>query len=664
MTVYQQKLSDEVTADLARQVASQWGINGEIYTTPSEGMGDIIFDAMDGSRSMRFLNFPDQFIYQVGYVSPDYGSALMDNLPLPPFDEQVRIATDFLEPFGLLDLPYRTLPQETERGIVAFVPLLDGYPVVQEIGVDRSNIGWIDVKVNTPNQVTMVQYSHHDFLPVGQYPILTSRQAWERFSDDTEFQKSRYAVLSPERPNSYQAWVQSYQPGEQVDLYGWINTYQPVDVAQLPLVMINDLPVTGDISGLIPTNPYDVNFIHAWGEIQGKTSDGIALNLSGWEASSLIEEYITGTLQIKDSQVQLLTQERTLNLNNPPSDIPDGILVGIQGVILAGNPPTLNWKFIETGEIPFSYGASISCGGGGGGGAGNSSDADFGGGGFAFPNFDTGTAPVATQASDPYQSGDLITAVSGIASITRHLYFGDKSSTEVNFYPDPLESIAPGLSYSLIGENLTGIEQYHNLPVRVWGQVNHLDNGMAYLKIDRYEPVYPGLQIQSWNGTEQIITLEGKDVVLFTTSGGENYVIKSSLDWGAEGNLIGILGDLIEIEGFVIPDQQFGGYSILKDLAGSYPADDVVDSAQVYLWDHTQDPASNPGAALQGKVTIDKIELAYDAINLDRCQASAGQDPNMAPWLYVQPMWVFNGHFDDGRRFILQVQALPDEYLN
>src|SRR4030042_4246544 len=154
MIVYQQQLSDAVTSELARQVASQWGINGGMYTTPSEGMADIIYEAMDSSRSMRFLNFPDQFIYEVGYVTPDYGSALMDNGTLPPFDEQVRIATNFLDPFGILDLPYQTKPLETERGMVAFVPLLDGYPVVQEIGVDRSNIGWIDVKVNTPGQVT------------------------------------------------------------------------------------------------------------------------------------------------------------------------------------------------------------------------------------------------------------------------------------------------------------------------------------------------------------------------------------------------------------------------------------------------------------------------------------------------------------------------------
>ncbi len=456
--------------------------------------------------------------------------------------------------------------------------------------------------------------------------------------------------------------MQSYQPGEKVDLYGWVNTYQPVDATMPPLVMMNNLPVIGAPSDMVPSNPYDVRFIHTWGEIQGNTTDGIALNLTGWEDSSLVEEYITGTLQTQDGSLQLVTPHRILTLVNPPADISAGLQVGIQGVILEGDPATFNWKFIETGEIPFSYGASNSCGGGGGGG-GSTPDANFGGGGFAFPNFDTGPAPVATQEIVPYQPGDGVQAVTGTASITKHLYLGDKSSIEVNFYPDPPDSLAPGWGYTLIGENLTGIEQYQNLPVRIWGSVDHLDNGIVFINIDRYEPVYPGIQIQAWNGTEQIVSLEGQDVVLFTTSTGESYVVNSSLDWGAEGNVIGNLGDLIELEGYVKPDQQFGGYPILKDLAGSYPGDGVVDSAQISIWDHSQDPGSNPGAVLQGNVTIDTIELAYDAINLDRCQASAAQDPNMAPWLYVQPMWIFNGHFENGRRLIVQVQALPDEYL-
>jgi len=663
LTIYQQKLSEAVTADSARQVASQWGINGGVYSSPSEGMEDVIFEAMDGSRSMRFLNFPDQFIYQVGYTSPDYGSALMDNGLLPSFDEQVAIATNFLEPLGILDLPYRTQSVETERGVVAFIPLLDGYPVIQEIGVDRSNIGWIDVKVNTPGQVTMVQYSHHEFLPVGEYPILTAQQAWDRFSKDVDLQNSRYAVLSPEGINSYQVWVRKFEPGQPADIYGWVTAYNADDPSMTGLVTINDLPIIGETTSMSPATRYDVRFVHAWGQIQGSSTDGIAMNLAGWELSSLPEDYITGTLTIQSGQTLLQSNARTYALVDPPSGITDGTQVGIQGVILEGIPPTLNWKFIETGQIPFSYGASNSCGGGGSGGGGNNPIADFGGGGFASLNIDNQTVPISTQVADPYQPGEEINAFAGIVSITRHLYLGGKFSDEVYLYPESPRDLATDWGYSLIGENISGIEQYQNLPIRLWGQVDHLENGMIYLNVDRYEPVYPGIQIQAWSGTEQIVSVGGQDVVLFTTSGGEQYVINSSLDWGAESSVIGYLGDLIEIEGFVIPDKLVGGYSVLKDLAGAYPPDGVVDSAQVSVWDHTQDASSNPGAVLQGNVTMDQFELAYDAINLDRCQASASEDPNMAPWLYVQPIWVFNGQFDDGRRLIVQVQALPDEYL-
>ncbi len=663
LTVYRQQLSQAVTADLARQVASQWGINAGVYSSPSEGMADSIFVATDGASTMRFLNFPDQFIYSVGYIGPEFGSALKYGGPLPSFDEQVAIAVSFLEPLGILDLPYQTIPMETESGVVAFIPLLDGYPVIQEIGVDRSNIGWIDVKVNAPGLVTMVQYSHHDFQPVGDYPILTAQEAWDRFTNDIELHHSRYAILSPERPDTYQNWERKFQPGQPADIYGWVNTYQPVDPTLPPFVEINNLPIIGNTATMVPANQYDVRFVHAWGQIQGSSSDGIALNVAGWEVSQLTEEYITGTVTSQAGQTLLETYNRTLTLIDPPSDIPDGTQVGIMGVVLDSDPSILDWKFIETGEIPFTYGASNSCGGGGSGGAG-STDADFGGGGFAFTSFAAQAAPEATQVISPYQPGDELSSVLGSVYITQHIYLGGKTSTEVIFAPDPSSGMNMNWGHSLIGNNLAGIDQYNNLPIKLWGTVDRFENYMVYINVDRYEPLYPDEQIQVWTGTQQILTLDGKEVILFTTSSGESYVLKSSVDFPpADANIIGILGNVIEIEGYLVPDQQIGGYLLLKDIASSAQPDGIADSAQVSVWDHTQDPGSNPGAVLQGQVTIDKIELAYDAINLDRCQVSAAEDPNVAPWLLVQPMWVYSGHFDDGRRVIIQVQALPDENL-
>ena len=89
---------------------------------------------------------------------------------------------------------------------------------------------------------------------------------------------------------------------------------------------------------------------------------------------------------------------------------------------------------------------------------------------------------------------------------------------------------------------------------------------MIYLNVDCFEPVFPGVQIQAWSGTEQIISVDGQDVVLFTTSGGDLYVINSSLVWGAENNVIGYLGDLIEIEGYIIPDKLVGDIPAILNM--------------------------------------------------------------------------------------------------
>jgi hypothetical protein len=427
--------------------------------------------------------------------------------------------------------------------------------------------------------------------------------------------------------------------------------------------MINNLPIIGDTSGMVPDNQYDVRFVHAWGQVQGSSTDGIALQVDGWEVSTLSDQLITGTLSTQSGQTQLVAPDRTYNLIDPPADIPEGAQVGIQAVVLEGTPPSLNWKFIETGQIPFSYGASSTCGGGGGGGSATS-NANFGAGNFTLLNLDSQAEPASTQIGQPYQLGDEISAVSGRVYITQHIYAGGVSSTEVIFSPDPSSGLNMEWAHSLIGDNLSGIDQYNNLPIRISGQVERFGNHIVYVNVTSYEPVYPGEQIQEWTGTEQILTLDGQSVVLFTTSAGDSYVLKSSVDYPpADANIIGRLGDLIEIEGYLIPDQQLGSYTLLQDTAGTTQPDGVVTSSLVSIWDHTQDPSTNPGAVLQGTVTIDNVELAYDAVNLDRCPPSAATDPNMAPWLYVQPMWVFTGHFDDGRRFIAQVQALPDEYL-
>jgi hypothetical protein len=175
------------------------------------------------------------------------------------------------------------------------------------------------------------------------------------------------------------------------------------------------------------------------------------------------------------------------------------------------------------------------------------------------------------------------------------------------------------------------------------------------------------VRIQAWLGVQEITALEGKDVILFTSRDGTKYVLKNSIG-NSKNSLIGRVEDTIILEGILIPGETFGGYPVLTEMAASMadPQADLsnyqITSNQPSVYDQTLE-AKAPEKTLTGRVTIEHIELAYNAVSLDHCLPAGLQDELQAPYLYVQPMWVFTGHFDDGRRFEIRVQALPDEYL-
>ncbi len=67
----------------------------------------------------------------------------------------------------------------------------------------------------------------------------------------------------------------------------------------------------------------------------------------------------------------------------------------------------------------------------------------------------------------------------------------------------------------------------------------------------------------------------------------------------------------------------------------------------------------NEQAAPQGgRLIIERVELAYRANDM----RFGPYDPSSGP-LYIQPVWSFYGHYEDGRELQFQVQALRDEYL-
>lgn len=381
--------------------------------------------------------------------------------------------------------------------------------------------------------------------------------------------------------------------------------------------------------------------------------------MSWTRTGSAPTETLTGYLNNENGGTTFYADDgRALTLVDIPADMPLYAPLKIYGVVINN---TLDWS--EMSLLGGTFSSIVSCGGGGGGSSGYFENANFGGGSFSPIVLDP-SAPQTPEYTSPLQPGDVIDGVQGSFSIVRHV------DTETNTYSFWFagDETNPEWSAYLVGDALAGTDAFQNLPLKIWGTVSHLDeNGQPVIAVARYEEAYPGVQIQAWLGVQQILTLEGQEVVVLSTSDGSQYVLNNSIEGGPTASLLGIVGDTAVVEGFAIPDKSFGGYPVLSEIAMSSFANDFTDlsdyvirSNQILIQEDTYvDPALN----LTGHVTIENAELMYAAASLAQCTSEFANHPEAASDLYVQPIWRFTGHFDDGRSFEIQVQALPDEYL-
>lgn len=652
--LYQLQLPEPVTPQSALQTAARLGVNGWVYSQPSEGFDQTVYEVTDGFELLRFINFAEQFVFETSHTDPLYSGGE----PLP-YAERLPIATDYLNRYGLLDQPYQASDAPIEPGVVVFTPLLEQRRVIYGNGQNPGNLEWISVQVNAQGEVSRVMFSQQRFAPLGEAPILSAEQAWQRLSAENAKQHSYYAVMPAEQINTYHVWKRSYPLGQPVDLYGYVYVRHPVDPADPTLVSFGDYPVSNGeaLESLDPgTN------IHAWGQFIQDESGHLLFEISEWEISRIVEEYYEGTLQRDGDQGLLVTRQGTLILPELPADIPDGWQVFATGLLQPGDPAVLDWFQITGGNYPNSYYTARSCGGFGGGGGGETENVNFGSGSFTTAHLQPVSSPTATPEPGPYPTGELLSGISGRIYAIRHLYADGTTILELNITTDSTGESPYGGFFRLQGAATAGLEQYQSLPVRIWGQVSGSIEYTPVITLERWEPQYPGLVIQQWNGTEAILNLEGQDVVVLTADSGEAFVLQSSLTWGAEGNLIGRLGDYIEIEGYTLPDRTFGGYPVIQDLSGGLPPDGEITSGKIDVYDHTFE-APDVNTLMAGQVTIDSIELAYASITLEHCLSSHATNPDMLPYLTVQPVWIYTGHFADGRVIVIQVQALPEEYL-
>jgi hypothetical protein len=336
VNAYYRLENSPLTLDEAQQIASDWGLVAQFYmpawmqsVTPSDL--ERSYTAVDGIRELTMWD--GELFYRDLAISPEFGGHQYPQSDLPPADQVVITATQYLQGRGLLDYTYQ-VDLNYNYGLVEFYRVLAGVPIDYHSA---------SVKVEAQGQVGNAWVSREDYQAVGAYPILSAEAAWQLLESGAPSEQLSISY-SPMEDGNPPYWGRRYPAGETAQLYGAATYLLPVEASGEPYVELNNLVLDGDLSGLVAYLQSDGGYIHAWGQVE--ESGGMrTLQLAGWEPFDEFSGYFTGTILRSNQGDYLVLDDGTqLSLPGLPSDVPDGLPVYAQGGRVGD---TLEWFILQ-----------------------------------------------------------------------------------------------------------------------------------------------------------------------------------------------------------------------------------------------------------------------------------------------------------------------------
>jgi LysM repeat protein len=692
--VYQLQPDQQATIESARALAQRFGIQGEVYQAPGELPDTTQFLVTDGKQRL-YVRSEQYFLYYADYAHYSTGMFSFQE-PLQQ-DEAANDIDGFLKSHGF-DFAYQieNAPQLINDYYV--VPLSpDGFPVRHDYLMPVR----LEIKLDSAGQVIFLQSGLIAYEPIGTFGIRTAQEAWERVLHENGAAGMQEGMRGGGILKEY-FWQRTYPENQAVTIYGRANSFPPADPAGAPFLSIGDQTVAGNIAGLeaIEGN----RLVEASGQFFTENSVR-TFQVDSWKLSDAVETAVSGRLQREGDQLILSTQDGSqYRLTGVPSDVPldtqsPGEDLNIEGVLVNG---ALEWTTIQ------NFPADSMSGGGGGGGGGLGfyklnltgtpvplptpeipQETNAGTGNYVVQEGDTlGTiaeahaisidqlmqlngltdptifigqtliVPNTEQAQSPV--GQRIEGQRGILMVSIYRKQDGSQRTEYSFVSSQTNQYG---FFRLEGPDLGELEKYHNRPVDIWGEIESVDSsGVVTLNVDRYEVPYPDLQYQILKGTQQLVDVQGQQVVVFTSDNGKAYVQFTGYGDPDSSGIIGNLGDEVLLEALLIPDETFGGYPVVRIMGASMavnpkngqPVEMTVTADQPNIIDESQiGPDYTPPTA-----TIEKVELVYYTTDPRYKLPDSASEP-----AYLQPVWRFYGHYSSGDEFEVLVQALKDEFL-
>ena len=352
--IYLLKSDKPASREQARALANRFGILGEAYTTPDYIFSTTDYVFSDGKQMLQVYS-GRFFTY-----TADIAKSRMNPYGFQFSDQAETTIQEFLKARGF-DFSF-SLSEGNFPGEYILKPFApDSIPMqyesftqpVMRVGLDENG------QVLSVDAVLM----DYEAAPVGEYGIINAQEAFQILLNDNIL-ASKMEFFSSANRNP-QEWYRSYTDNPPVTIYGYLSSYPAADPGKPALVLINGVPVTGNIGGLESLDNY--TFVKATGRFVVE-NEVRKFNVEAWDRK-IQETSVQGILSRQGDQIVITSDDGTgkqYPLIDPPADVPLDTKVPdtqltVSGVIVDGK---LDWTYIQYFD-EFS-----SSGGGGGNGIG------------------------------------------------------------------------------------------------------------------------------------------------------------------------------------------------------------------------------------------------------------------------------------------------------
>lgn len=614
---------DEVfaTVDDVNALAQRFGMSGEIYQMAGNTGNTTDYLAVDGNQQLRvrsdryFTYFPDT----AGKVST---GVYNDN----PNAE--ALINEFMQSHGF-NFNYRIERSQLYGAYIALPLTPDGFVLHHE----HLNFSGIRFYFNKEN-IEYVEASLLKYDETATASIISAQEAFDKLLDPVAGSGAGVlmGMASGSAPEE-ESWRRIFPLDQTITYFGYMNSTGKSVTGGAPLVTLDGYTVTGN------TQDVTENMQNVFVEVTGlfHNSNGYkTFEIQSWKIHDGYDEGYVGTIQREGEQVVLNTIEgNKLVIPDMPSDIP----LPFENVYIMGvtQGDTFEWKSFDT---------RMAHGGGGGGG----------GQGFYKLNL-TGTpvplpTPMPTEAPPSTEGMPALEGTQGI------LHMILRESTDGSLRPEYGLYLAPTIGYAsnfiqLEGNDLESLQKYNHHPIKIWGDPDHISgNGVVIVKVSRYEIPYPNMGAEIIQGAETLGEVNGQPVALVTTEQGITYA--ELFEDGSPAPYLFGDGDQVQVKAILIPDETFGEYPAIRVISSQSP---VVDPSTI--------PADSPFLSNEPDVlpeiatfTIEKVELVYYMPDPHFVTTELTMDQR-----YLQPAWLFRGHYSSGDEFEYLIQALKNEFL-